>query len=229
MEFAGNTVIVTGGARGIGQAAARAFLARGARVAICARHAHTLAAAERRLAAHGELLAVRCDVRDRAQVEQFVAQTSARFGAVDVLVNNAGVAWSGDFAAEDDASIDEVLDVNLKGVLVVTRAVLPAMLARGRGVIVNVASGAGLAGFAGLAAYCASKFGVVGFTASLAREVADQGVRVYAVCPGRVATDMQVQYSGQRIGMPPERVAECIVGLAGPRPRARVGGCVELP
>jgi 3-oxoacyl-[acyl-carrier protein] reductase len=197
-------------------------------VALCARQTPTLAAAETNLAAPERLLAVRCDVSDHRQVEEFVGRTLQRFGAIDVLVNNAGVAWSGDFAAEDYGSIAEVLDVNLKGLLVVTRAVLPSMLARGRGVIVNVSSGAGLAGFAGLSAYCASKFGVVGFTDSLAQEVEDQGVRVYAVCPGRVATDMQVQYSGARIGLPPETVARRIVQLAGPQPRARVGDCVEL-
>ena len=102
------------------------------------------------------------------------------------------------------------------------------MLARGSGVIINIASGAGLTGFAELASYCASKFAVVGFTESLAQEVAAQGIRVYAVCPGRVDTDMQREYSGRRMGMPPERVAEKILALAGPRPPIRSGRCLEI-
>ena len=153
----------------------------------------------------------------------------AGWGDIDVLVNNAGRLWSGPFAAQPPETIDRVLDSNIKGVLYMAHAVLPGMLARGAGVIVNVASGAGLAGYAELASYCASKFAVVGFTESLAQEVSARGVRVYAVCPGAVDTDMQQQYSGTRLGMAPARVAEKILALAGPRAPIRPGGCLEIP
>jgi len=177
----------------------------------------------------GEVLAVPADVADCKQLTALVRSARKHVGPVDVLVNNAGTAWFGDFVDEDYASMDAVIDVNVKGVMHLTRMVLPEMLERGAGVIVNVASGAGLSGFAGLVSYCASKFAVVGFTEALDLEVRECGVRVYAVCPGRVATDMQKRYSGHKVGMPPERVAERIVQLAGAMPGAKTGSCVTLP
>jgi len=223
------TVVITGGSRGIGCATARAFLAQGARVAVCALSVDRLRDAEQQLQTLGAVLAQPADVRDPKQVEAFVQAVRVRFGPVDVLVNNAGAAWSGEFVQEDYDSIDRVIDTNVKGVMIATRIVLPQMLARGAGVIINIASGAGLAGFAGLVSYCTSKYGVVGFTEALDLEVRDQGIRIYALCPGRVATDMQQAYSGHRAGMPPEEVAARIVELAGPHPRARTGTCVTLP
>ncbi|WP_333840894.1 SDR family oxidoreductase [Pelomicrobium sp.] len=217
--FRGKSVIVTGGSRGIGLATARAFLAAGARVALCARDPARLKNAEGELAGGERLLARVADVSDPAQVRAFVQEASHAFGALDVLVNNAGVLSVGPFAREPFERMGAVIDVNLKGVMYVTRALLPAMLERGEGVIVNVSSGAGLTGFAQIVSYCASKFGVVGFSAALDEEVRSAGVRVYALCPGRVATDMQIQYSGARVGMPAERVARRILALAASKPR----------
>jgi 3-oxoacyl-[acyl-carrier protein] reductase len=224
-ELTGRTVLITGGSRGIGYATAAAFLAHGARVAISARDGTRLAAAAQAL---GAPFAQAADVRDWRAVEALVRAVEARLGPVEVLVNNAGVVWVGEFAAQEPAAIDALLDVNVKGVLYATRALLPGMLARGRGTIVNVASGVGLHGFPQLASYCASKFAVVGFTESLAAELEGSGVRVFGVCPGRVATDMQVQYSGAKVGLAPERVAERIVQLAGDSPGARPGQCVAM-
>lgn len=223
------TAFITGGSRGIGYATARAFLARGARVAICARDMARLAAAQRALAPHGEVLTVAADVRDPSALARAIDAAAARLGPLDVLVNNAGVLWTGQFAEQDLASMTAVIDTNVKGVLHATRAALPRMLARGRGVIINVASGAGLSGFAGLAAYCASKFAVVGFTESLDLEVRDQGIRVYAICPGSVQTDMLRQYSPQARGMAPQVVAARIVSLADPEARAPTGTCITVP
>jgi len=216
------TVLITGGTRGIGYATAQAFLAQGANVALCGTNPVNLKAAQHQL----EALAVRADVSDPEQVQSFVQQARERFGRIDVLVNNAGVAWSGDFADEPYESIARQIDVNVKGVLYTARAVLPLMLKQGSGVIINISSGAGLTGFAGIATYSASKFAVVGFTEALDQEVSGRGIRVYGVCPGRVATDMQQAYAGKKIGMPPEQVAKRIVELAGPKPRARTGTCV---
>lgn len=224
----GSNVIVTGGSRGIGYATTQAFLEAGAKVAFCAVREDRMQAAERALEPLGEVLAVEADVRDPGQMERFVRMAEDRFGPVDTLVNNAGRVRVGAFAHQEVAAIDEVLDVNLKGALYSTHAVLPGMLERGRGAVVNIASGAGLTGFPGAVAYCASKFGVVGFTESLDREVRDAGVRIYGVCPGRVATDMQEQYSGHRVGLPPERVAARIVQLADPACTARTGTCIPL-
>lgn len=228
-SFAGRVVLVTGGSRGIGFATARAFLEHGARVAFCAQDGRRLQEAEKNLSALGTVAAIEADVRDRAQGLNLVQECRRQLGEIDVLINNAGRAWSGPFAGQPPEKIDEVLDANVKGVLYVTRAVLPHMLARGAGVIINVASGAGLAGFAGLAVYCASKFAVVGFTESLALEVTAHGIRVYAVCPGRVDTDMQREYSGKRMGMPPARVAHEVLRLAAGQARVRPGSCLEIP
>jgi len=226
--FAGRIVLITGGSRGIGFATAQAFLQQGARVAICGQDAERLAAAEKALTAWGAIHAAIADVGDHIQVSDLVGSTRRKLGDIDVLVNNAGRLWSGPFAEQPPETIDELVDSNVKGVMIMTRTVLPGMLARGSGIIVNVASGAGLTGFAGLATYCASKFAVVGFTASLAEELHGSGVRAYAVCPGSVDTDMQREYSGQRAGMAPGRVAEKILALAGPRAPVRPGRCLEI-
>jgi 3-oxoacyl-[acyl-carrier protein] reductase len=227
-EWQGKTIVITGGSRGIGFASAKAFLEGGGQVAICARDAARLEGAERDLGAAGPVLAETVDVRDPKQITAFIERIGTALGPIDVLVNNAGILYAGPFAQQPYESIGDVIDVNLKGLTYMTRAVLPSMVAQGNGVIINVSSGAGLSGFADIVSYCASKFGVVGLTESLAQEVGTLGVRVYGLCPGRVATDMQVQYSGQRIGLVPERVAERIVALASPASRARTGTCVTV-
>jgi len=210
----GKTVIVTGGSRGIGFATAGAFLLAGAQVAICARNLSRLKDAHEALGAAERLLVRAADVCDPRQVRAFVEAATAAFGMVEVLVNNAGIAHVGPFADESVESIGATVDVNLKGVMYMTRAVLPAMLERRGGVVINVSSGAGLSGFPDIVSYCATKFGVVGFSEALDQEARPSGVRIHALCPGAVATDMQVQYSGAKTGMPPEKVAQQIVALA---------------
>jgi 3-oxoacyl-[acyl-carrier protein] reductase len=185
-DFAGRVALITGGSRGIGFATAQAFLERGARVAICGKDRETLTHAEGQLGRLGEVEAVPADVRDGQQVRNFVTQVRARFGRLDVLVNNAGRVWAGSFAEQPWEAIDEVVDVNVKGVLYATRAALPALLEQREGVIVNVSSGVGLTGFPEIVAYCASKFAVVGFTESLDQEVRGDGIGVHGLCPGRV-------------------------------------------
>lgn len=225
---AGRVVLVTGGSRGIGLATVRAFLEHGDRVAFCARHEAHVQHALRELASPDRVFAGVADVANADQVRDFVHSASKALGPIDVLVNNAGILHYGAFASETYDSMSHIIDVNLKGLLFMTRAVLPDMLKRGAGTIVNIASGVGLSGVGDLASYCATKFGVVGFTQALDQEVAESGVRVYAVCPGRVATDMQVQYSGERVGIAPSVVAARIVQLAGPQPKAKTGACVEI-
>jgi 3-oxoacyl-[acyl-carrier protein] reductase len=227
-DFSRQVALITGGSRGIGFATAQAFLERGAYVAICAKDPERLAAAARQLSQCGAVEAVLADVRDRQQVEWFISKVHDRFGRIDILVNNAGLASTGDFVSQEAAHIDEIIDVNIKGVLYTTHAVLPIMLAQKQGVIINVSSGAGLSGFAGLVTYCTSKFGIVGFTESLDQEVRHQEIRVYGICPGRVATDMQQQVSGRKLGMPPEKVAGKILQLAGPQPPIATGQCLTI-
>ena len=226
-DLSGRGVLVTGGARGIGLATVEAFVARGARVAFCAQHQANV---ERALAHFdtAQVFGMAADVADAAAVRRFVEQAGRFLGGFDVLVNNAGILRHGPFQEARYEDIARMVEVNLTGLCFVTRAILPFMLRAGHGTIINVASGVGLYAAGGLAVYSATKFGVVGFTQALDQEVAQAGVRVFAVCPGRVATDMQLQYAGARIGMAPEKVAARIVQLAGPHPHARPGGCVEI-
>ncbi|HJW26186.1 MAG TPA: SDR family oxidoreductase [Rhodocyclaceae bacterium] len=226
-QFAGQTVLITGGSRGIGYAAAEAFLRQGARVAICAQDEERLAEALEKLGEIGEVAGWPTDVAQRPMVEDLVKSTLERFGRIDVLVNNAARLVVANFVEHDWATIDRVIDVNVKGVLYATRAVLPTMLARGSGCVINISSSLGIYGMPRAAVYSASKFALVGFTEGLAEEVKEAGVRVYGMTLSMAATDMQEQFSGVRQGMPPEIVAEQILLLAGPHPPIRPGACLD--
>jgi 3-oxoacyl-[acyl-carrier protein] reductase len=226
-NFSGQVVLITGGSRGIGYATAEAFLKQGARVAICATDKDRLRNALDQLEAHGDVAGWPTDVSDYSAVTKLVELTLERFGRIDVLVNNAARLAVGNFAEQDQAKIDEVINVNIKGTLYATHAVLPHMLKRGSGCVINISSLLGTFGMARVAPYCASKFALVGFTQALNHEVKDAGVRVYGMTLSMSATDMQVQFSGYRQGMPPEIVAEEILLLAGPNPPIETGTCLD--
>jgi 3-oxoacyl-[acyl-carrier protein] reductase len=225
--FSKQVVLITGGSRGIGYATAEAFLKQGARVAICALDEIRLAKSLQQLAAFGEVAGWRVDVANGDAVAELVRLTVERFGRIDVLVNNAARLAVGNFAAQKRSEIDEVIDVNIKGTLYATHAVLPQMLERASGCVINISSSLGTFGMARVAAYCASKFALVGFTQALNHEVKEFGIRVYGMTLSMSATDMQVQFSGYRQGMPPEIVAEEILLLAGPNPPIETGTCLD--
>lgn len=188
-ELAGRHALVTGGARGIGAAVAKALLARGARVTLAGRNAEALQAAAAGFG-HGEVAWTTLDVTQPDSVQGGFAQVAQRFGAIAILVNNAGQAESAPFAKTDAALWQRMLDVNLNGTFHCTRAAVPAMLDAGWGRIVNVASTAGLTGYGYVSAYCAAKHGVIGLTRALALELATKGITVNAVCPGYTETDI---------------------------------------
>lgn len=180
--------LVTGGGSGIGAAIAMALVAAGHRVTITGRRADMLQALAERFP--GQMQAVVADVTDEASVAQAFVQARAGFGPVQMLVNNAGQAHSAPFLKTDLALWQQMLNVNLTGTFVCTQAALPDMVAAQWGRIINVASTAGLVGYAYVAAYVAAKHGVVGLTRALALEVAKKGITVNAVCPGYTETDI---------------------------------------
>ncbi|KAB2968247.1 MAG: SDR family oxidoreductase [Thermoanaerobaculia bacterium] len=210
----GRGAVVTGGGRGIGEATARALAEAGARVVVAARSAGEIERVASELTAAGhEVAAIPCDVTDPDAIERLRAAALDRLGAVEILVNNAGVAASAPLKGQTLEEWRRLFAVNVEGTFLACRAFLPGMLERGWGRVVNIASVAGRTGAPYVSAYAASKHAVVGFTRSLAAEVAVRGVTVNAVCPGYVATPMT------------ERSIETIVtktGMSAPEARQRL-------
>lgn len=212
ISLAGARVLVTGAGRGIGLATAKRLAGAGARVGLGDLDADTAHAAAKGLG--DRAFSAHLDVRDPASFAAFVAEGEARMGAVDVLVANAGVMPLGPFVDERDEVSRLTLDVNVWGLVVGLRAVLPGMLARGHGHVVNVASMAGKVPLPGMAVYNASKFAAVGLSEAVRREVAGSGVTVSCVMPSAVRTELASGVPLDR-GMPtvePGEVAEAIVG-----------------
>ena len=211
VSMQGRTVLVTGGARGIGAGIARAFAGAGANVVIAdvgvaeglKDWTYALAGrddAERTLASLNELgaqggrhCALPLDVTNADACAEVVRETLARYGSLDVLVNNAGVVDSGRIAEFSEQAWDRIFAVNCKGLFLMSRAAVGALRAS-KGAIVITASIAGKQGYPNMSAYCASKFAAIGFTQSLAAELAPDGVRVNAICPGMVGTAMWLDH-----------------------------------
>jgi 3-oxoacyl-[acyl-carrier protein] reductase len=192
----GRVSLVTGASRGIGRAIAAAFAAEGAHVVLAARDTAKLAEAVAQIQAKGgKAEALALDVSERASVEAGVAQVVAAHGRIDHLVNNAGVTRDNLLLRMKDEEWRQVLDTNLTGAFLCTQAVLKPMLKQKGGRIVTITSVVGLGGNAGQANYAASKAGVIGFTKSVAREVASRGITANAIAPGFIETDMTAAMS----------------------------------
>lgn len=215
MKLAGRLAVITGASRGIGRAIFDLFTAEGARVAGCALHAAPGIDA--------------CDVGRADDVARFAAGVKERFGSPDIVVNNAGIVVRSPLDALAESDWDAVMNSNLKGTFLIARAFLPEMRARRSGRLINVASISGRLGTAGLTAYCAAKHGVVGLTRALAEELRPDGLRVNAICPGSVDTEML------RVGMPGATplmsaydIARVALYLAADAPDAMTGSCVDV-
>ena len=238
-DFSGKVAIVTGGGQGMGRAVAQRFVEAGARVVVNDKNAE---AARRVAGALGDAsLAVPGDVTVKADVDRVVSAAADTFGAVDILVNNAGILFSTTLADMEEDEWDLVIDVNMKGTYLFSRAVLPYMKLAGWGRIVNFASTAGKAvSTLGGPHYTAAKAGILGLTRSTAKEFAPFGITVNAVCPGLVNTEMvQENVSPERLeaylqSFPisricePWEVAELVAFLASDRAAYITGASLDI-
>ncbi|WP_342379213.1 SDR family oxidoreductase [Myxococcus stipitatus] len=202
-RFKGRTVLITGGSRGLGLVLARRLAKEDARVALCGRDASSLAQARQELERAGaQVFTRRCDVRDQVQVEALVSAIHERWGAVDVVINNAGVIQVGPLEAMTLEDFRDAVDTHFWGPLYTTLAVLPEMKRRGQGRIVNITSVGGRLSIPHLAPYSASKFALVGLSDALRAELRQDGIRVTTVCPGlmRTGSALNAHFKGQHEG-----------------------------
>lgn len=225
-ELAGQVALVTGGSRGIGRAIAEALASAGARVAVVARSADRAAAVAAELPGSGHQ-GFACDVVDGEAVSGLVSTVEAEFGSLDILVNNAGITEDNLLMRLRDEDWDRVLDTNLKGAFLMTRAAMRGMMRRRHGRIINISSVVGLTGNKGQANYAASKAGLIGMTKAVAKELASRNILCNAVAPGFIETDMtaamtdaaQDALKGQiplgRLGTPDD-IGAVVRFLAGP-------------
>ncbi len=220
----GKVAVVTGGSRGIGLAIARALVAEGVQVAITGRSAAHLSSARPSIEASGPgaVETLQADVRRYDEVKGAVGAAVARFGGLDILINNAGVGVFSDVGSMTPAQWAEVIDTNLTGVFNACHAALPHLRSRGGGFIINISSLAGKNPFAGGAAYCASKSGLNAFSEALMQEVRFDDIRVSYVMPGSVATGFSSgdETKGADWKIRPQEVAEVVVNLLRHDPRS---------
>ena len=223
MELKDKVVVVTGSSLGIGAETAKLCAKNGAKVIVT----YNVDKAE------GEKVLKECrrytdsamlhlDVRDTESIKGFRRQVMEKFGQIDVLINDAGIIRWKKFIDHTNEDIEELIKVNLMGYIKVTRAFIKDFYEQGEGVIVNIASGAGEEGYEDLTVYCATKFGVRGFTQALAQEL-PKGIRVYALNPGMTATRM-TNYEG----MPPKSVAEIVVAAAEEKLKKKSGEDIDV-
>ena len=233
-------ILITGASRGIGEAAARLLAAEGAKVMLAARSAGAIETIAQEIRdSGGQAAAVVCDVADAAAVQTAVAKTVETFGALHVLLNNAGLIDPiARLTDSDPAAWSTVVDVNLKGVYYGMHAAVPEMVTAGGGTVINISSGAATGALEGWSHYCATKAAVLSLTKCGHKELADHGITVVGLSPGTVATEMQVQIKASGINpvsrldpgvhIPPDWVAKAIAYLCGPGGQKYAGGDFSL-
>ena len=220
--------VVTGAGRGIGQAIAIELGKLGARVTLVARSRSELDATAAVIGKSASVIPA--DVRKKDELQEVFEQVQSAIGPVDILVNAAGLGIFGPVTDFKDEDFQTVIETNLRGIFYTCRFVLPSMIERKRGYIINIASIAGKVGSANRAVYCASKFGVVGFTESLAEEVRQHGIRVSVVCPGSTDTQFSGHVGKTREWMlRPEDVAHAVRMLVTQEPNSFISEVIMRP
>lgn len=195
MRLKGRVAIITGGGTGIGQAIAIAFAQEGASVAICGRREQPLVETVRRITSNnGSAIYESVDITNHKQVKNFVGNVNEIYGSVDILVNNAGIAAAGNVLETTEYEWDNVLSVDLKAIMIMSKTVIPYMLKKQQGKIINISSIAGLIGFGNSAAYCAAKGAVINLTRQIALDFAKSTITVNCIAPGFIETDMTSEY-----------------------------------
>jgi 3-oxoacyl-[acyl-carrier protein] reductase len=224
--------LVTGGGRGIGRQIALAFAAEGAHVVVAARTERELKPVAERVTGLGRrALAIPTDVADDAQVAACVAAAERAFGRIDILVNSAAVVFIEPLVKTTVEQWNQTMAVNVTAAFLTTRAVMPGMIQRNEGRIINVSSTAGVEGFANFSAFCASKFALIGLTRSLAKELEGTAVTANALCPALVGTKRAKPPASKGrgpSGEPRSEIADVAVFLAGEGARAVSGAAIEI-
>jgi 3-oxoacyl-[acyl-carrier protein] reductase len=230
-SLAGKVALITGASRGIGLAVAQSLAGMGASLALCARDAKRLDDVAGKFRAEGiTVVAIPADVSSASEVSSLVQKTEQALGSIEILINNAGIGYFGPAHEESEAHWDAVLDTNLKSVFLLSKAVVPGMIRKRSGHIVNIASLAGKNTFAGGGIYCASKWGLLGLTGCMAEDLRPHGIRVSAICPGSVATDFS-PHTGKDPNkmLQPEDVAHAVVMVLTQAPQSFISEVVMRP
>ncbi len=231
MRLRDSIALVTGGGRGVGKAIALAFAQEGADVAVLSRTASEIEDVAAKIRELGRrTYAAKSDVTDETQVREVVRNVIDQWGRVDILVNNAGVVHIQPLIEMPSELWDKTLEVNLKGAFLVTKYVLPHMIRRKKGCIINIASEAGLKGFSNFSAYCVAKHGLIGLTKALAQEMEPYHINVNAICPALVGTKIgrEVKSVKEWKMLQPRDIADVAVFLVTPQARAVNGTAIEV-